>query len=154
MTILTVGFLALAFLFAVIVSRTLREEVERLLHAAQRLGRGDFSVSVPAEGSDEFAALGKEFNRMALQLEARVEDLRKERGRLQEAIRRVGESFARGLDRERRARDRGADGGRRRRRQRGPRDDAPAGRGADGGGHPHAASPRPSTARCTPPRRR
>ena len=99
-TILTVGFLALAFLFAVIVSRTLREEVERLLHAAQRLGRGDFSVSVPAEGSDEFAALGKEFNRMALQLEARVEDLRKERGRLQEAIRRVGESFARGLDRE------------------------------------------------------
>ena len=99
-TILTLGFLALAFLFAVIVSRTLREEVERLLHAAQRLGRGDFSVSVPAEGSDEFAALGKEFNRMALQLEARVEDLRKERGRLQEAIRRVGESFARGLDRE------------------------------------------------------
>ena len=98
-TILTFGFLALATLFAVIVSRTLREEVERLLHAAQRLGRGDFSVSVPAEGSDEFAALGKEFNRMALQLEARVEDLRRERGRLQEAIRRVGESFARGLDR-------------------------------------------------------
>ena len=37
---------------------------------------------------------------MALQLEARLEDLRLERGRLQEAIRRVGESFARGLDRE------------------------------------------------------
>src|SRR4030095_12708762 len=45
------------------------------------------------------AALGKEFNSMARQLEARLEDLRKERGRLQEAIRRVGESFARGLDR-------------------------------------------------------
>ena len=96
---LTLGFLALAFLFAVIVSRTLSAEVQRLLHAAQRLGRGDFSVTVPAEGNDEFAALGKEFNSMALQLEARVEELRKERGRLQEAIRRVGESFARGLDR-------------------------------------------------------
>ena len=36
---------------------------------------------------------------MARQLEARLEDLRRERGRLQEAIRRVGESFARGLDR-------------------------------------------------------
>ena len=96
---LALAFLALAFLFAVIVSRTLSAEVQRLLQAAQRLGRGDFTASVPAEGSDEFAALGKEFNRMALQLEARVEDLRKERGRLQEAIRRVGESFARGLDR-------------------------------------------------------
>jgi diguanylate cyclase (GGDEF)-like protein len=96
---LTFGFLALALVFAVIVSRTLSSEVQRLLHAAQRLGRGDFSVQVPAEGNDEFAALGKEFNSMALQLEARLEDLRRERGRLQEAIRRVGESFARGLDR-------------------------------------------------------
>ncbi|HEX6024119.1 MAG TPA: diguanylate cyclase [Solirubrobacter sp.] len=94
-----IGFLALAFVFAVIVSRTLASEVQRLLQAAQRLGRGDFSVTVPAEGNDEFAALGKEFNRMARQLEARLDDLRRERGRLQEAIRRVGESFARGLDR-------------------------------------------------------
>ncbi|HEY6891446.1 MAG TPA: diguanylate cyclase [Solirubrobacter sp.] len=97
---LTLVFLAMAFTFAVIVNRTLQAEVERLLTAARRLGRGDFSVQVPAEGNDEFAALGKEFNNMALQLEARLEDLRRERGRLQEAIRRVGESFARGLDRE------------------------------------------------------
>jgi diguanylate cyclase (GGDEF)-like protein len=96
---LSLGFLLLALIFAMIVSRTLSSEVTRLLHAAQRLGRGDFSVSVPAEGSDEFAALGKEFNSMARQLEARLEDLQRERGRLQEAIRRVGESFARGLDR-------------------------------------------------------
>ena len=94
-----IGFLVLAFVFAVIVSRTLSSEVQRLLHAAQRLGRGDFTVTVPAEGNDEFAALGKEFNSMARQLEARLDDLRRERGRLQEAIRRVGESFARGLDR-------------------------------------------------------
>jgi diguanylate cyclase (GGDEF)-like protein len=96
---LTLAFLILAMVFAVIVNRTLQNEVNRLLTAAQRLGRGDFSISVPTEGNDEFAALGKEFNNMALQLEARLEDLRRERGRLQEAIRRVGESFARGLDR-------------------------------------------------------
>src|SRR3954470_11879295 len=96
---LTLGFLALALIFAVIVSRTLQSEVQRLLQAAQRLGRGDFSVTVPAEGNDEFAALGKEFNSMARQLEARLEDLRRERARVEEAIRRVGESFARGLDR-------------------------------------------------------
>ena len=94
-----VGFLALAFVFAVAVSRRLQSEIQRLLVAAQRLGGGDFSVTVPAEGNDEFAALGKEFNSMARQLEARLEELQRERARLQEAIRRVGESFAAGLDR-------------------------------------------------------
>jgi len=94
-----IGFLALALVFAVIVSRTLSSEVSRLLYAAQRLGRGDFSVQVPTEGNDEFAALGREFNKMAAELERRVEELRRERSRLQDAIRRVGESFARGLDR-------------------------------------------------------
>jgi diguanylate cyclase (GGDEF)-like protein len=93
------GFLALAIAFALTVSRTLQAEVQRLLVAAKRLGRGDFSVAVPAEGNDEFAALGKEFNDMARQLEGRLEELQRERARLQEAIRRVGESITRGLDR-------------------------------------------------------
>ena len=143
----------LAFVFAVIVSRTLSSEVQRLLHAAQRLGRGDFSVTVPAEGNDEFAALGKEFNSMARQLEARLDDLRRERGRLQEAIRRVGESFARGLDRVgvleivvQTAVD-GVGAALR------PRHDAPTSRRADGGGRPERRSERATTGRCTPPRR-
>ena len=93
------GFLILAFAFALTVLRTLQSEIQRLLVAAQRLGRGDFSIAVPAEGNDEFAALGKEFNSMARQLEGRLEELQRERARLQEAIRRVGESFAKGLDR-------------------------------------------------------
>jgi methyl-accepting chemotaxis protein len=93
------GFLVLAFAFALTVSRTLQSEIQRLLVAAQRLGSGDFSVAVPAEGNDEFAALGKEFNSMARQLEGRLAELQRERARLQEAIRRVGESFAKGLDR-------------------------------------------------------
>jgi diguanylate cyclase (GGDEF)-like protein len=92
-------FLVLAFWFAVAVSRRVQSEVQRLLEAAQRLGGGDFSVSVPAEGNNEFSALGREFNSMARQLEGRLEELQRERGRLQEAIRRVGESFAAGLDR-------------------------------------------------------
>jgi diguanylate cyclase (GGDEF)-like protein len=94
------GFLALASAFAVIVSRSLQAEIDPLLLAARRLGAGDFSVHVPTEGSGEFSALGKAFNTMARQLEARLEELERERGRLQDAIRRVGESFARGLDRE------------------------------------------------------
>jgi diguanylate cyclase (GGDEF)-like protein len=94
-----IGFLALAFAFAVAVSRRLQSEIQRLLEAAQRLGAGDFSVKVPAEGNDEFAALGQEFNKMAAQLKARLEELQLERERLQESIRRVGQSVAAGLDR-------------------------------------------------------
>jgi diguanylate cyclase (GGDEF)-like protein len=94
-----VAFLILASMFAVAVSRRLQSEIQRLLDAAERLGEGDFSVTVPAEGNDEFAALGRQFNSMARQLEGRLEELQRERARLQEAIRRVGESFAAGLDR-------------------------------------------------------
>src|SRR4051794_22858387 len=94
-----VGFLALAFAFAVAVSRRLQSEIQRLLDAARRLGAGDFSVEVPADGNDEFAALGQEFNKMAAQLKERLEELQRERERLQESIRRVGQSVAAGLDR-------------------------------------------------------
>ena len=97
---LFIAFVILAFISAVAVSRRLQSEVQSLLEAARRLGAGDFSVTVPAEGTDDFGELGKEFNSMARQLEARLEDLQRERGRLQEAIRRVGESFAAGLDRD------------------------------------------------------
>ena len=94
------GFLALAAAFALIVSRALQAEVDPLLGAARRLGAGDLSARVPTAGSGEFATLGTAFNTMADQLEARLEELERERGRLQDAIRRVGESFARGLDRQ------------------------------------------------------
>ena len=148
-----VGFLALAFIFAVAVSRRLQSEIQRLLVAAQRLGGGDFSVEVPAEGNDEFAALGKEFNSMARQLEARLEELQRERARLQEAIRRVGESFSASLDRVglleivvQTAVDGIGAVGR-------PRHDARRG-GPPEGGRPHRRAGGASGARCTPPRRR
>ena len=94
-----IGFLLLAIAFAITVTRTLESEIQRLLQAARAIGRGDFSQRVPAEGNDEFAALGNEFNSMAVQLEERLEELQRERARLQDAIRRVGESFTKSLDR-------------------------------------------------------
>lgn len=93
------GFLLLAIAFAITVSRTLQAEVQSLLVAARAIGKGDFSKRVPTEGNDEFAALGKEFNSMATELESRLEELQRERARLAEAIRRVGESFTKSLDR-------------------------------------------------------
>jgi len=95
-----VGFLILAFAFALTVSRSLHAQVQRLLEAARALGAGNFAVEVPTEGNDEFAELGREFNSMARQLQTRLDELQLERQRLQEAIRRVGESFAKGLDRD------------------------------------------------------
>ena len=94
------GFFVLAFTCAVLVSRSLQAQIARFLDAAQRLGRGDFSAHVPTEGRDEFAALGDEFNLMARQLEARLEELRRERGRVEGSMRRLGEAFASNLDRD------------------------------------------------------
>jgi diguanylate cyclase (GGDEF)-like protein len=94
------AFLVLALAFATVVSRSLQAQIARFLAGAKRLGGGDFSTPVPAEGSDEFAALGHEFNAMASELEARLEELRQERARLQDSIRRIGDTFASNLDRD------------------------------------------------------
>ena len=94
------GFLIMAFAFAVAVSRSLQSQIARFLDAARRLGSGDFSTEVPTTGRDEFAALGGEFNQMARQLEGRLEELQRERARLQDAVRRIGESVASNLDRD------------------------------------------------------
>jgi diguanylate cyclase (GGDEF)-like protein len=74
--------------------------MESFLHAARQLRGGDFSAQVPTTGRDEFAQLGDEFNQMSRQLEDRLADLGRERGRLQVAMTRIGETFASNLDRE------------------------------------------------------
>jgi len=94
------GFFALAFVFALTVSRSLAQQVAGLLDAARRLGRGDFSMRVPTTGRDEFAALGEEFNRMSDQLEQRMADLRHERERVQSSVRRLGQAVGSNLDRD------------------------------------------------------
>ena len=93
-------FVALACGFALLVSRSLQAQIGRFLAGAKRLAGGDFSTPVPTEGNDEFAALGQEFNTMAGQLEARLEELRRERARLVDSIRRIGETAASNLDRD------------------------------------------------------
>jgi diguanylate cyclase (GGDEF)-like protein len=93
------AFLLLAFAFAVLAARELQSQLGRFLQAARRLGGGDFSSPVPIEGNDDFAALGEEFNKMSTQLEHRLEELQQERARLQESVRRIGQTFASNLDR-------------------------------------------------------
>jgi diguanylate cyclase (GGDEF)-like protein len=94
------GFFLLAFAFALAVSRSLQAQVASFLEAARRLGGGKFDTKIPTVGKDEFAALGEEFNTMAAQLEARLEELREERTRVERSMRRLGEAVASNLDRD------------------------------------------------------
>ncbi len=96
---LLVLFLLLAFVGALLISRQLHGQLARFLAAAKRIGGGDFAVTVPVEGDDEFAQLGREFNKMSRELEQRVDELADERARLRESIERVGATFAANLDR-------------------------------------------------------
>ncbi|MBA3261547.1 MAG: diguanylate cyclase [Thermoleophilaceae bacterium] len=97
---LLLAFLALAVVSAVIVSRALTQQIDTFLVAARRLARGDFRQPVPVEGHDEFAQLGREFNSMSGQLASKIEEVQRQRGELTEAIRRVGDALAMGLDRD------------------------------------------------------
>jgi len=98
--LLLLAFLALAIASAVVVSRALTQQIDTFLVAARRLARGDFRQPVPVDGHDEFAQLGREFNSMSAQLASKIEEVHRQRGELTEAIRRVGDALAMGLDRD------------------------------------------------------
>jgi diguanylate cyclase (GGDEF)-like protein len=94
------GFFLIAIACAVLVSRTLQQQIAAFLIAARRLAGGDFSAQVPTVGRDEFAALGEEFNKMSRELERRLAELMQERGRAQDSMRRLGEAVGAKLDRD------------------------------------------------------
>jgi diguanylate cyclase (GGDEF)-like protein len=94
------GFFLIAIACAVLVSRTLQQQIAGFLVAARRLAAGDFSAKVPTVGHDEFAALGEEFNKMSNELEERLGELGRERARVQKAMRRLGEAVASNLNRD------------------------------------------------------
>jgi diguanylate cyclase (GGDEF)-like protein len=102
--LLIAGFLILFVLLALasasFVSRALTGQIATFLAAARRLSRGDFRQLVPVEGNDEFAELGREFNDMSEQLEAKIDEVERKRQELEETIRRVGDALATGLDRD------------------------------------------------------
>jgi diguanylate cyclase (GGDEF)-like protein len=94
------GFLLLALACAVLVSREMQLQLASFLEAARRLAAGDFSTQVTTVGSDEFANLGQEFNKMSRELKRRIAELGQERERVQDSMRRLGEAIASKLDRD------------------------------------------------------
>ena len=94
------GFFLLAIACAVLVSRTLQQQIAEFLTAARRLAGGDFSAKVPTVGHDEFADLGEEFNKMSAELERRLAELSRERERVQASMLRLGDAVGKNLDRD------------------------------------------------------
>lgn len=97
---LLLAFLLLALASSVFVSRALQAQIGTFLEAARRLAGGRFDIPVPVEGQDEFAQLGREFNSMSSQLENQIAEVERKGRELNTAIRRVGQAFASGLDRQ------------------------------------------------------
>jgi len=98
---LLAGLLAALFLIgflAYVAGRSIVGSLGRLAAAANSIAEGRLHERVEVRGRDEFAALGRAFNRMAEQLEARLADLDDERQRLRDANARFGDALAATLD--------------------------------------------------------
>ena len=92
------GSLLLIAFVAYLAGRSIVSGLNPLVTAADSIAAGRLHERVPVRGNDEFATLGRSFNDMAAQLEARLEDLEGERRRLREANARFGDALASALD--------------------------------------------------------
>ena len=92
------GSLLLIAFVAYIAGRSIVGSLGRFAEAANSIAAGRLRERVPVRGRDEFATLGRAFNDMAAQLEARMVDLEDERRRLREANVRFGDALAATLD--------------------------------------------------------
>ena len=95
-----VASLLLIAAVAYVAGRSIVGSLGRLAAAANSIAAGQLRERVPIKGRDEFAELGLAFNKMAAQLEARMDDLDEERRRLREANARFGDALAATLDAE------------------------------------------------------
>ena len=93
-----IGSLLLIAFVAYLAGRSIVSGLDPLVTAANSIAAGRLDERVPVHGQDEFATLGRAFNAMAAQLEARLEDLEDERRRLREANARFGDALASALD--------------------------------------------------------
>ena len=86
--------LAVAAAIAYTLGRAIVRSLRELADAAGAVARGNFASRVPVRGHDEFATLGRAFNEMAAQVQARLEELASERRRTREAVTRFGDALA------------------------------------------------------------
>jgi diguanylate cyclase (GGDEF)-like protein len=88
------GSLMLFAIAAYLLGRSVVRTLRRLAGAADAIAGGTLYERVEVHGNDEFAQLGRAFNRMAGELEQRVRELDAERVRVREAFTRFGDALA------------------------------------------------------------
>ena len=86
--------LVLIALLAYIEGRSIVRTLRALVDAARGIAQGKLDERVPVKGRDEFAQLGRAFNEMTDQLQARLSELEAERTRARDATMRFGEALA------------------------------------------------------------
>ena len=94
------AFFGVALLAVLFTLRSLQGYVREMLGAAKRIGDGDFTQEVPVSGGDEMAGLASEFNKMSGRLSDQMDQLRRQRLEIDKSVRRIGDAFASGLDRQ------------------------------------------------------
>jgi diguanylate cyclase (GGDEF)-like protein len=90
------ALLASLVLFAVaayLLGRSVVGTLRRLAGAADAIAGGTLHKRVHVQGNDEFAQLGRAFNRMAGELDQRMRELKAERVRVHDAFARFGEAL-------------------------------------------------------------
>ncbi len=87
------GFLVLMGTIAFFEGKVIVRSVGELARVARAIAHGHLHERVPVRGHDEFASLAAAFNDMAEQLQARLQELEQERGRLREATLRFSEGL-------------------------------------------------------------
>jgi two-component system cell cycle response regulator len=86
--------LVLLIFIAYFEGRGIVRTLGRLVAAAHDIANGRLDRRVSVRGRDEFARLGRAFNEMADQLQARMRELEEERRRLRDTTMRFGEALA------------------------------------------------------------
>jgi diguanylate cyclase (GGDEF)-like protein len=86
--------LGLLGVVALLQGRAVLRAIGRLVVAANAIASGSLSERVPVRGHDELATLGHAFNKMAEELQDRMDELESERERLRDAFTRLGETLA------------------------------------------------------------
>ncbi|MCP4301270.1 MAG: HAMP domain-containing protein [Gammaproteobacteria bacterium] len=71
LTIVALLLFAVAAIASLVFARRLSQPLEHLTEAAEKVGKGEFEVSVSSTSSDEIGALSRSFNQMTDELHAR-----------------------------------------------------------------------------------
>ncbi len=78
----TLAAILISLAIAFLVSRRLTRPLRSLTHASLAFGHGQYDTRVPVESSDELGRLGETFNRMAKELQRRIETISRDRSEL------------------------------------------------------------------------